>query len=148
MEENNIEYEIRYCKKLGESLYCENLVMETEHLSIAVNCFNPKKVKPYFKVRKYSSDGKKVLGLCRIYLYTAKYVTGYDENMELTKEEIFELMSLLVSERYSLKGITNNWSYLIEAINDVVINDTDYKMKSIVPWTPIPNYILLLKGDC
>ena len=138
-------YMMEYNSKLGEHPLCERCAATTDNFMIAVNIYKIKKVRPYFKVKRYNENNE-LIGLCRLYFFTPKYVTGYDENMILTKDEIYELMSLFIEERSSFfteRPIISYWDWLISEANDIMYSC--YDIKPIVPWTPIPNYISLLR---
>jgi len=138
-------YMMEYNSKLGEHPLCERCVFNFEDspLLISVNITKLKKFKPYFKVKKYDENNN-LIGLCRISFYAPKYIVGYDENMILTKEEIYFIMSELIFQRWRPKGF-NNWQWLISEYNDII--DQVYNIKLIMPWMPIPNYNLLLRKE-
>lgn len=127
--------------KLGEHILCERIAIETDHFTISVNMYNIRKFKPYFKVKKYDTSGN-LIGLCRIYFYRPVYVTGYDENMELTQEDIHEIMSYFIKRRGPITEDTY-WEWLIFKANDIM--DDNYDIKPILQNIPIPNYSLLIK---
>lgn len=139
-------YMREYNSDLGENPKTERCVATTDNFVISVNIYNIKKVRPYFKVKRYNENDE-LIGLCRLYFFTPKYVTGYDENMILTEDEIYEIMSLFIQYRviiFDNDPIINNWDWLIDCANNIM--DACYDIKPIVPWTPIPNYISLLRN--
>lgn len=135
-------YMMEYNGDLGESPNTERSVFDFEDLSIvvSVNIINTRRVKPYFKVKKYD-ENHNLIGLCRISFYSPKYITGYDENMELTKDEIHTIMSELIELRWDI----DNWQWLIFKFNDIM--DACYNIKPVMPWLPIPNYNKLVKME-
>jgi hypothetical protein len=129
--------------KLGEHPRCERLAIETDHFMISVNIYNIDKTDPYFKVKRYDENNN-LIGLCRIYLYKPEYVTGYNENMILTQDEIYEIMSYFIKIRGSITN-TSCWEWLLFKINDIM--DISYDIKPVSVRIPIPNYYLLSRKE-
>ena len=134
-------YMEEFNSELGEHHRCERLALITEHFRICVNTYNRRKFKPYFKVKRYDENNN-LIGLCRIYFHRPVYITGYDENMELTEEEIYEIMSHFIKIRGSVID-DSYWEWLIFKANDIMY--MCYDVRPILQNIPIPNYNLLIK---
>ena len=100
---------------------------------------------PYLKIRTYNLKENLVTGVCRISIYSPKYITGYNENLILTKDVIDILMGELKSEfedPFTDKVMTK-WDRAIDCINSDYGNK---KCKYMVPTgLHIPDYYKLLE---
>ena len=71
----------------------------------------------YIKVRRFENGY--ITGVCRISLYDATYVEGYNENFRLSEDEKKILVEGLITQKHRSKYIDNpfpiditNWNYI------------------------------------
>lgn len=97
-------------------------------------------IPPYIKIRVLDTSINRVIGICRISIYHPKYITGFNENMILTKDQIDELIHILSSINPA-KGITL-WQHVISKYNN---NFTFDKVLYHIPNNiKMPDYTKLL----
>lgn len=102
-----------------------------------------KKLTPYIKIRTFNLKEKKVTGVCRISIYNPRYITGYNENLILTKEMIDILIDQLNST--TIRKTMTKWQRCIKCVNSFYYSK---RCKYAVPWgLKIPDYYKLLNEE-
>lgn len=172
----HIEYEYVYdedrrlCEYVGSEILVDNIESPLDtNISYMISVpeilengtrqynrwFKKHGLRPYIKVRKIDIQNNMVIGTCRISIFSPKYITGYNENLSLSAEELNILVSILnddVTDMYSiLYGNANEnrtytkWNMMIRDINNGFdMNHIDYHIPSGIK---IPNYNNMTEGD-
>lgn len=103
-------------------------------------------IPPYIKIRTVDTDLHKVIGVCRISLYEPKYITGFNENMVLTDDQLHKFIEVISGWQFKDSSIfpdTTMWDYIIMSFNTHFdIYGIDYHIPSGLK---IPNYEKMLK---
>lgn len=106
-----------------------------------------KGITPYIKIRTFNLKENLVTGVCRISIYNPKYITGYNENLILTKDMIDILMRELnvTFEDYFTHKVMTKWQWGIDCLNSYYGSK---KCKYMVPTgLKIPDYYKLLEEN-
>lgn len=106
-----------------------------------------KKLTPYIKIRTFNIKENRVIGVCRISIYNPNYITGYNENMVLTRDIIDMLMDNLNTEFFSYTNnkVMTRWQWGISCVNSYYGSK---KCKYMVPTgLKIPDYYKLLEDN-
>lgn len=122
----------------------DSLVLLSDQLAVGTTSIK-KGGFPYLKIRRVDeNDNTMVIGVCRIDVLEPKYITGFNENMVLSNDEIDILCDKLTETfmlDYTINKEISNWDILIDHLaytgGEKFISDKVYL------GMPIPNYKLL-----
>ena len=89
----------------------------------------------FFKVYRINDD--KIEGVCRISINDPHYITGYDENIKLSEDELLKVIKGLSEDNYiGWRMLLYQTNYYLDAIDSKIQYDLNYSM---------PDYNELLK---
>ena len=107
-----------------------------------VRHYRKHKIHPYIKIFIFNQDNQ-VMSVCRLSIYHPKYITGYNENLILNKNQINDIMNMLTSEM----GVFHHtvWQTIIDIYNnDLMMNGLSYRISKKLK---MPNYMELLNKE-
>ena len=130
-----------------EDTSCMDCLPDVEDHNLYVYFGVPRKNKikkmsdPYFKIYRYDKKSEQFTDLCRLSMIKPEYITGMNESMILTNEELDAFCNMLNAENCN-SSLCNNYS---TAINDINRNmeGCHYLWWKKLSYVYIPNYKLL-----
>lgn len=132
-----IEYEFKSDNVEEISEYLPKIFWSNDnHLLVTGDIFLKGQPKDdvFFKVYRINENNE-INGVCRISLNNPHYVTGYDENIILNNNELFDIVKGLTEDNYiGWKMLLEQTNYYLEAIDSKIQYNMNY---------PIPDYTQL-----
>ncbi len=142
-----------YCEGLGEYSSIESdpiYYLEDGLYIVTVPLREPSSVGHYFKVMRVDMsdedayfEERDIISWCRISMERAEYITGYDENMMLTDDEIDRMIAEFERKypEFVDKNMESHWHRLVDLYdNDFTVLGAD---ASIDPEMLMPDYTKL-----
>lgn len=75
-------------------------------------------IKPYLKIRRVDLTSHRVIGVCRLSIFEPEYITGYNEDMILSNDEIDKFIEIMSSKPFLDESCKPFWEEVIQDINN------------------------------